>query len=203
MATAYGAIASSQACHDGRLNIDQCSLPQLGALRDGTHVKLDVFAAEDIPKGMQLMNDVITEGTSWPFVEPFATQEDFASYFLSHAAFAVKCRDKDAANEDLLGCFYIKPNFPGRCGHICNGGFITNPKYRRQGLASFMAHAYIGLARELGYKASYFNLVFVTNVASVQLWRKMGFDELAVVPKCGRLKGHDELVDAIAFYKEL
>ena len=28
----------------------------------------------------------------------------------------------------VLGTFYIKPNFPDRCAHICNGGFITEEK---------------------------------------------------------------------------
>ena len=25
----------------------------------------------------------------------------------------------------VAGCFYVKPNFPGRCSHVCNGGFIV------------------------------------------------------------------------------
>ena len=37
---------------------------------------------------------------------------------------------KEKMGQDILGCFYIKPNFPGRCAHICNGGFIVNPNYR-------------------------------------------------------------------------
>lgn len=36
--------------------------------------------------------------------------------------------------------------------------------------------------------------VFNTNEASVRLWRGLGFKELAVVPKAGRLKGIKELV---------
>ena len=39
-------------------------------------------------------------------------------YFLSHAAFVVR----DVASGAVLGAFYVKPNFPGRCSHICNGG---------------------------------------------------------------------------------
>ena len=205
MASAYGPVKNGNTKLDGRLNVEaKCGdmLPVNGVLRDGLKVELNCFTASDIPKGMELMNDVIVEGTSWPFIDPFETQNEFASYFLSHAAFAVKT-SAEGANEDLLGCFYIKPNFPGRCAHICNGGFITNPKYRKRGLAVFMAQAYLELARKLGYRASYFNLVFISNVASVALWRKLGFQELAVVPKCGKLKGHEELVDAIAFYKEL
>lgn len=59
----------------------------------------------------------------------------------------------------IWGAFYIKPNFPGRCSHVCNGGFITDPQRRRRGVARLMGHAFLRFAKELGYKASYFNLV--------------------------------------------
>lgn len=59
----------------------------------------------------------------------------------------------------VWGAFYIKPNFPGRCSHVCNGGFITDPQRRRRGVARLMGHAFLRFAKELGYKASYFNLV--------------------------------------------
>ncbi|CAM9895198.1 unnamed protein product [Scytosiphon promiscuus] len=105
--------------------------------------------------------------------------------------------------EGVWGVFYIKPNFPGRCSHVCNGGFITDPRRRRRGVARLMGHAFLRLAKDLGYKASYFNLVFRSNEASLALWRGLGFTELAVVPKAGRLRGIDGLVDAIQFYYDL
>lgn len=43
-----------------------------------------------------------------------------------------------------------------------------------------MATHFRHLAKDLGYKAAMFNLVFVTNVASIKLWRAMGFQELGV-----------------------
>ncbi|KAJ3330819.1 hypothetical protein HDU76_004787 [Blyttiomyces sp. JEL0837] len=63
-----------------------------------------------------------------------------------------------------------------------------------------MAEAFKVLAPVLGYKASMFNLVFESNVGSVQLWRSCGFQEIGRVPKAGRLKGQEKLVDAIMFY---
>lgn len=66
-----------------------------------------------------------------------------------------------AASGDVRvwGAFYIKPNFPGRCSHVCNGGFITDTRRRRRGVARLMGQAFLRLAKDLGYKASYFNLV--------------------------------------------
>ena len=80
-----------------------------------------------------------------------------------------------------------------------------------------MALAFIQIAPLLGYKASMFNLVFENNIASVRLWRSMGFQEIGRVPNAGYLikrkdanegisnsvgddDEEEEFVDAIMFY---
>ena len=77
----------------------------------------------------------------------------FISYFHSHASFVVHFADQEKNSKDILGCFYIKPNFPGRCSHVCNGGFITNPKYRGLGIGGFMGEAFktLGEMRSMNY----------------------------------------------------
>jgi GNAT superfamily N-acetyltransferase len=79
---------------------------------------------------------------------------------MSHSAFCIRALNAEGTSR-VAGVFYIKPNFPGRCSHICNGGFITDPDFRGQGIGSLMAQAFQFLAQELGYKASYFNLVSI------------------------------------------
>ena len=98
--------------------------------------------------------------------------------------------------------FACQPNYPGVASHYCNGGFLTVPSIRRQGLGSVMGRAYLRLAKDIGYRASMFNLVFVVNEASVALWRRLGFRELAVLPGVGNLKGHG-YTDAIQFFHSL
>ncbi len=44
-----------------------------------------------------------------------------------------------------------------------------------------------------------FNLVFVTNVASLTLWRSLGFTQIGLVPKAGALS-NGQHVDAQMFY---
>ena len=101
-----------------------------------------------------------------------------------------------------MGAFYIKPNFPGRCSHICNAGFIVRKEDRGCGIGSFMVEMYLKLAKDLGYKASFFNLVFVSNDTSVKMWRKFGFKEIGRVPNAGNLKGRG-FTDALQFYYDL
>ena len=141
------------------------------------------------------MNIIIREGRTWPFEEEFNSVDEYRGYFLSHTAFVVRELDDGiSANggkstSEILGCFYIKPNFPGRCSHVCNGGFITGEKFRRLGVARLMGRVFLQAARDLGYKSSYFNLVFKSNVGSVKLWESLGFERVAVLKNAGRLKG--------------
>jgi RimJ/RimL family protein N-acetyltransferase len=47
-----------------------------------------------------------------------------------------------------------------------------------------------------------FNLVFVNNVPSVKLWKSLGFKIIGVLPKAGRLRDCEELVDAYMFHMD-
>jgi RimJ/RimL family protein N-acetyltransferase len=169
----------------------RAKLPMLGG--GWRLVEVDTFSSQrEVEAGRTLMNDVILEGKAWPFESIFETEESFRGYFLSHAAFVVRSvrEGHDGnGNASVLGCFYIKPNFPGRCSHICNGGFIVEPNLRGSGVGTLMGACFLRFSKDLGYKAAYFNLVFESNQVSVRLWEKLGFDRVAVIPKAARLEG--------------
>ena len=52
-------------------------------------------------------------------------ENNFKSYYFSYDVFVLKNEN------EVIGCFYIKPNFPDKCSHFCNGGFLVSKKYRR------------------------------------------------------------------------
>ncbi|KAL2815773.1 GNAT family acetyltransferase [Aspergillus cavernicola] len=110
--------------------------------------------------------------------------------------------DRDWEKE-CLGTFYVKPNYPGRCSHVCNAGFLTTGAVRNQGVGMVMGKAYLHFAPLLGYKYSVFNLVFENNVASVKIWEKLGFDVIGRVPGAARLANSEKLVDALIIGKDL
>jgi L-amino acid N-acyltransferase YncA len=137
-----------------------------------------------------MLNTVIREGRTYPQERPLSFDE-FLDYFLSGQAFVATLQPQNEGNDDLppiVGAFYIKPNFPGRCNHICNGGFLTLPSVEGHGIGQAMGKAYLRIAPLLGYRASLFNLVFVDNEPSVRIWRKLGFIELARLPKAGKIR---------------
>ncbi|KAH3818458.1 uncharacterized protein LOC127882188 isoform X3 [Dreissena polymorpha] len=170
-------------------------LPFSATIKDGTDVLLDSYRDEHEQKVYEILKHIVNvEGDSYP-QEDMTNIEDFRAYYLTLDVFV--CLEK--TSKEVLGAFYIKPNFPGRCSHICNAGFIVKVSARGRGVGNFMAEMYLRLAKDLGYRASFFNLVFVTNEASVRLWRKLGFKEIGRVPNVGNLKGKG-YTDALQFY---
>ena len=145
-------------------------LPVRASLGDRV-VEVGTFKEEEWESGRKLMNEVIETGMAWPFEEVYEDTISYRGYFLSHAAFALR----DSESGEVLGVFYVKPNFPGRCGHICNGGFIVDPAYRGSGAGTLMGACFLSFAKALGYKAAYFNLVFESNAHSIRLWESLGF----------------------------
>ena len=48
-----------------------------------------------------------------------------------------------------LGSFYIKPNYPGRSSHVCNGGFLVTDAARNRGVGRLMGEGYLEWAPKL------------------------------------------------------
>ena len=93
---------------------------------------------------------------------------------------------------------------------------------RGNGIGQMMGRSFLPLARDLGYLASFFNLVFVSNRVRLELgwfeeivfhfftslysdrmWEKLGYKVLGIIPKVARLKGVTGLVDAKQYYYDL
>jgi len=105
---------------------------------------------------------------------------------------------------ECLGSFYVKPNYPGRSSHVCNGGFLVTNASRGRGVGRMMGECYLDWAPKLGYSYSVFNLVYETNVASLRIWDALGFKRIGRVKGCGNLKSYpDQYIDAIIFGREL
>jgi hypothetical protein len=52
-------------------------------------------------------------------------------------------------DKECLGSFYIKPNYPGRSSHVCNGGFLVTDGARNRGVGRLMGEGYLDWAPKL------------------------------------------------------
>ena len=178
-------------------------LPLYKVLKNQLAVELDYMKPSEQEAVRSLLNFVINEGKTYPQNKPLSP-EAFAAYWLSQDAFVVRTSAQDATHKpkEVLGAFYLKPNFPGLCSHICNAGFIVQPGLRGQGMGRFMGEAMLGIAATLGYEAVMFNLVFETNIPSVKLWQSLGFDIIGNIPRAAKL-GNGQIAKALIFYRAL
>jgi GNAT superfamily N-acetyltransferase len=152
----------------------------------------------------------IEKGDTYPMVEPLPL-ESFGPYWFGIFGAVMllgEIEDGRALHEmarqgcdwerECLGSFYIKPNYPGRSSHVCNGGFLVTDASRNRGVGRLMGESYLDWAPKLGYTYSVFNLVYETNLASCRIWDALGFKRIGRVKECGNLKSHPgELIDAI------
>lgn len=142
-----------------------------------------------------LLNVIIQEGHTYPQRDPLDI-ESFRGYWLSHRAYCVW------VHKYLVGAFFLRPNHPGRCSHIANGGFIVHPNWRSQGLGRFMGEASLEIAAKLNFHAIQFNLVFANNLPSLKLWLSLGFTIVGRIPQAVALDdGHYE--DALLLHRHL
>lgn len=160
-------------------------------LQDGSSLVIEEMQTSHLLKVKEMLNAEIKNGNSYPFEEEMDTSA-FKKYFKKGFVGLV--------NDKVVGAFYVKPNYPGRCSHICNGGFLVSTESRGKGIGFALGTAFLKIAPLMGFKASIFNLVFESNTHSIKLWKKLGFEVVGKVPKAGRLTGSLDLVDALVFH---
>jgi GNAT superfamily N-acetyltransferase len=162
-------------------------------LKDGQQAVLKDH--DDDESVRNLLNLIIQEGSSYPQREPLDL-ETFQRYWLSHRAYCV------CVENQLVAAFFLRPNHPGRCSHIANGGFIVHPNWRSQGLGRFMGEAALEIAKQLGFQAIQFNLIFASNLPSLKLWLSLGFTIIGRIPQAVLLND-DCYEDALLLHLDL
>ncbi|MCJ1331921.1 hypothetical protein MMC10_008613 [Thelotrema lepadinum] len=197
--------------------------PRYATLRDRitTATLLPFSSAAQVPLGLisylcDQFNREIELGDTYPMINPLPL-ETFGTYWFSNFG-AIMVGGEIENGEDLmqmeekgvdwarqcLGSFYVKPNYPGRSSHVCNGGFLVTDAARNKGVGRLMGECYLEWAPKLGYTYSVFNLVYETNVASCRIWDALGFKRIGRVKGCGNLRSYpDEMIDAIIYGRDL
>ena len=100
------------------------AFPVDAKLKDGSTVQLVLAEERDVEPLRRLYQVIVEEGNSYPH-DWFPDQDEFMDYwFRGKSTVAAYVPDRDRA-ADMVGAFYLKPNWPGRARHVANAGFIV------------------------------------------------------------------------------
>ncbi|OJJ47510.1 hypothetical protein ASPZODRAFT_131017 [Penicilliopsis zonata CBS 506.65] len=176
--------------------------------------------AAEVPRSLlrylsDQLNKEIEKGDTYSMLDVISLK-DFGPYWFSNFGAIMLLGDIKSLQEVLamdrtanwaklcLGSFNIRPNYPGRSSHICNGMFLVTDAARNRGVGRLMGEVYLEWAPKLGYTYAMFNLVYENNVASCRIWDALGFKRIGKVPGAGRLcASPGEYVDAIIYGRDL
>ena len=161
-------------------------------------ITLRSYQDQDWPQLWPILRNTISTGDTFVFPTD-STEEDIRRAWVElPLAVYVACSEDGT----ILGSYKLQPNQPGLGSHVCNGSYVVSPAARHRGIASLMCENSQVEAVRLGFRAMQFNLVVVTNIEAVQLWKKLGFQIVGTLPKAFR---HRQLgfVDAHVMYKKL
>ncbi len=154
------------------------------------------FKTTDIEQTREIWNEVVRDGVAFPQMEELDTQSGL-DFFLSQS-FTGVCEE----NGQLLGLYILHPNNVGRCGHICNASYAVSSKARGHGVGEALVRHCLEKAKELGFGIMQFNAVVSNNFPALNLYAKLGFTQLGVIPG-GFLMKDGSYQDIIPHYKKL
>jgi len=177
------------------------SFPVDTKLKDSSSVQLMLADERDVEPLRQLYRTIVDEGNSYPH-DRFPDQDEFMEYWFRGKRIVVAYVPDRAHAAGMVGAFYLKPNWPGRAGHVANAGFIVAPDWRNKGLGWLLGTMMLAYAKQLGYRSVIFNLVFSENVVARRLWDKLGFKELGAIPGAVR-KNDGTYQDAMIMFRSL
>lgn len=108
------------------------------------------------------LNREIEKGDTYPMIEPLALTTFGPYWFGVFGAIMLLGEIQGGVDEVqhmarsgcdwekvCLGSFYIKPNYPGRSSHVCNGGFLVTDASRNRGVGRLMGETYLEWAPRL------------------------------------------------------
>lgn len=159
-------------------------------------VEIRPYKDGDLPEMIGIWNEVVKDGIAFP-QEDELTDRDAAGFFAQQTLTSVAIADGR-----IMGLYILHPNNVGRCGHIANASYAVSSSARGKGIGRQLVLDSLEQARDHGFRIMQFNAVVASNEGARNLYGKLGFTQLGVIP--GGFRTSDgAYVDICPYYKEL
>jgi len=156
----------------------------------GTTVGIGPVLESELDALHALFERVVAAKEGYPHAPPL-TRDAFDATWVSTVTMTVVARLVGRAGPEVVGAYYLRPNFVGRAAHIANAGYVVGGPWRRRGIGRLLVEDSIGRAPLLGFDAIQFNLVFASNPAR-SLYADLGWREIGRLPDA--VDGEDALI---------
>ena len=144
---------------------------------------VEAYTKKNILPAIEIWNEIVREGVAFP-QEDELTEITGDEFFSAQSFTGIA---KDTETNEILALYILHPNNVGRCGHICNASYAVKSNLRGRHIGEFIVKHCIGKARELGFKILQFNAVVAENIHARNLYRRLGFIELGIIPSGFRM----------------
>ncbi len=157
------------------------------------------YESQDWPGVWSILEPIFRAGETYA-VPLDISEQDARRMWTGSPKKVFVAEDRDSGQ--ILGTYYLKPNYDGPGDHVCNCGYAVSVNARGRGVASLMCQHSQTEATSNGFRAMQYNLVAASNGGAVRLWKKLGFHIVGTLPGAFR---HPSLgfVDAHVMFKQL
>lgn len=134
------------------------------------------YESRDVRDAIKIWNEVVREGIAFP-------QEDELDEVTGDEFFKAQTFTGLAVDgAEILALYILHPNNVGRCAHISNASYAVRSDVRGQHIGELIVKDSIARAKEFGFRILQFNAVVATNIHARNLYRRLGFIELGIIP---------------------
>lgn len=141
-------------------------------------LKIRKVKEEDLIQIWKIIQQVISTGDTYVFA-PDSSKEKMLNFWCEEDKHTYVATIED----EIVGTFFMKDNFPDLGSHIANAGYIVKSSASGQGIGKLLGEFSLLEAKRLGYKAMQFNMVVKTNENAVRIWKKLGFEIIGEIPE--------------------
>ena len=135
------------------------------------------FRKSDVKEMIAIWNQVVEEGIAFPQTELL----DEASGFEFFIRQTKTCVYEDSSGK-IAGLYILHPNNVGRVGHIANASYAVDAGKRGLHIGEALVKDSLIRAREEKFRILQFNAVVDSNIHAINLYRRLGFTDLGIIP---------------------